>query len=45
MLNILGKPVSRLFFETANPPISTAEDSAYDLLDGVLASGINRLVN
>lgn len=41
MLNLLGKPVSRLFFGTANPPISTAEDSAYDLLDSVLASGIN----
>ncbi len=34
-------PVSRIFFGTANPPISTAEDSAYDLLDNVLASGIN----
>ncbi len=34
-------PVSRIFFGTANPPISTAEDSAYGLLDSVLASGIN----
>ena len=34
-------PVSRIFFGTANTPISTAENSAYELLDSVLASGIN----
>ena len=34
-------PVSRIFFGTASPPISTAEDSACGLLDSVLASGIN----
>lgn len=33
--------VSRIFCGTANPPISSAEKSAYELLDSVLASGIN----
>lgn len=34
-------PVSRIFFGTANPPISTDETSAYELLDSVLSLGIN----
>lgn len=34
-------PVPRIFFGTANPPISTGEDAAFDLLDQVLALGIN----
>ena len=37
----INMPLSRIFFGTANPPISTVEDSAYDLLDSVLASRIN----
>lgn len=41
MGEILNMSVSRIFFGTANPPISTAQDSAFDLLDSVLASGIN----
>ena len=35
------KTASRIFFGTANPPVSTDEKTAYDLLDSVLASGIN----
>lgn len=41
MGNIAGLSVSRIFFGTANPPISTEEASAYSLLDSVFASGIN----
>ena len=37
----LEKPVSRLFFGTANPPVSTDEDAAADLLDRALDCGIN----
>ena len=37
----LENQVSRLFFGTANPPVSTDGESAYELLDGVLSSGIN----
>lgn len=37
----LKRPVSRIFFGTANPPVSTDEAAAFDLLDSVLASGIN----
>lgn len=37
----LERPVSRIFFGTANPPISTDEDAAADLLDSVLDCGIN----
>ncbi len=38
----LNKPVSRIFFGTANPPISTGEEeSAYELLDRAMAWGIN----
>ena len=35
------KTASRIFFGTANPPVSTDEKTAYDLLDSVLDSGIN----
>ena len=41
MCNIAGLKVSRIFFGTAAPPVSTDEESACTLLDGVLASGIN----
>ena len=43
MGNLLGtiKTASRIFFGTANPPVSTDEKTAYDLLDSVLDSGIN----
>lgn len=43
MGNIPGlmKIASRIFFGTANPPVSTDEETAYDLLDRVLESGIN----
>ena len=34
-------PVSRIFFGTANPPVSTDEPEACRLLDRVLDSGIN----
>jgi len=37
----LDQPVSRIFFGTASPPVSTDEGAAPDLLDSVLASGIN----
>ena len=37
----LDRRVSRIFFGTANPPISTGEEAASELLDRVLASGIN----
>lgn len=37
----LDKPVSRLFFGTANPPLSTDDDAAAGLLDRILALGIN----
>ena len=37
----IGMPVSRIFFGTANPPISTDEDAAGDLLDSALRCGIN----
>ena len=37
----LAQPVSRLFFGTAAPPIMTDEATASDLLDSVLAAGIN----
>ena len=37
----LQRPVSRIFFGTANPPISTDEAAASDLLDSVLACGVN----
>ena len=39
--NIAGLEASRIFFGTAAPPVSTDEESAYTLLDGVLDSGIN----
>ncbi len=39
--DIAGLTVSRIFFGTANPPISTDEDTAYSLLDTVFALGIN----
>ena len=35
------KTASRIFFGTANPPVSNNEKTAYDLLDSVWASGIN----
>ena len=41
MGNIAGLTVSRIFFGTANPPVSTDENTAYTLLDSALASGIN----
>lgn len=43
MGNIPGlmETASRIFFGTANPPVSTDEETAYDLLDSVLESGIN----
>lgn len=37
----LNKSVPRIFFGTASPPVSTDEDSAFDILDSVLDSGIN----
>lgn len=37
----LTKTASRIFFGTANPPVSDDEETAYDLLDSVLASGVN----
>ena len=37
----LSRPVSRLFFGTAIPPVSTGEDRAADLLDRVLETGID----
>ena len=38
----LQRPVSRIFFGTANPTISRGEDTAAsDLLDSVLACGVN----
>ena len=37
----LAQPVSRLFFGTAAPPVMTDEECASDLLDSVLAAGIN----
>ncbi len=37
----LQRPVSRIFFGTANPAISRDEDAASDLLDSVLACGVN----
>ena len=37
----LNKRVSRLFFGTANPPISTDDAAAFALLDSVLEMGIN----
>ena len=39
--NIAGLKASRIFFGTAAPPVSTDEETACTLLDGVLASGIN----
>lgn len=39
--NIAGLEASRIFFGMAAPPVSTDEESAYTLLDGVLDSGIN----
>ena len=35
------EPSSRIFYGTANPPVSTGEQTAYALLDNVLESGIN----
>lgn len=35
------KTASRIFFGTANPPVSTDEKTAYNLLDSVLESGVN----
>ena len=40
-LPIPMKTASRIFFGTANPPVSTDEKTAYDLLDTVFASGVN----
>ena len=37
----LELPVSRLFFGTAIPPVSTDEPAAPDLLDSVLEAGVN----
>lgn len=37
----LEQPVSRLFFGTANPPVSTDEPSAFSLLDEITDCGIN----
>lgn len=37
----LDRPLSRLFFGTASPPVSTCEGAAPELLDKVLAQGIN----
>lgn len=37
----LMKTASRIFFGTANPPVSTDEKTAYNLLDSVLESGVN----
>ena len=37
----LMKTASRIFFGTANPPVSTHDKTAYGLLDTVLESGIN----
>ena len=37
----LDAAVSRIFFGTAIPPISTGEDRSLDLLDSVLKTGIN----
>jgi aryl-alcohol dehydrogenase-like predicted oxidoreductase len=37
----LDRPVSRLFFGTAIPPVSTDEPAAPELLDSVLAAGVN----
>ena len=37
----LGAEVSRIFFGTAIPPISTGEDRSLELLDNVLETGIN----
>ena len=37
----LELPVSRLFFGTAIPPVSTDEPAAPDLLDSVLQAGVN----
>ena len=37
----LMKTASRIFFGTSNPPVSTDEKTAYDLLDIVFASGVN----
>ena len=37
----LENPVSRLFFGTATPPVMTDEASAPELLDSVLAAGVN----
>ena len=43
MGNILGltKTASRIFFGTANPPVSTHSETAYNLLDSVLEAGIS----
>ncbi len=37
----LEQPVSRLFFGTANPPVSTDHASASNLLDRILECGVN----
>jgi len=37
----LEKPVSRIFFGTANPPVSTDESPADELMDMALSFGIN----
>ncbi len=37
----LTKTASRIFFGTANPPVSSGDKAAYDLLDRVLESGVN----
>lgn len=37
----LERPVTRLFFGTANPPISTDDGAAPELLDSILACGVN----
>jgi len=37
----LDRPLSRLFFGTASPPVSTCDGAALELLDEVLAQGIN----
>ena len=41
VLSGLHFPVSRIFFGTAIPPVSTGEDRALELLDSVLESGVN----
>ncbi|MBR2824596.1 MAG: aldo/keto reductase [Clostridia bacterium] len=37
----LNRPVSRIFFGTAIPPVMTDEPGAPELLDSVLAAGVN----